>query len=181
MEQSKRSKPSGRRKASTTKKSNQLRAPSDKKKTLVEKEVELEKLDEAATGEQVIALRASGKTEAAIGKIVEWDQKKVHKFLMQPESLKGLTKAKKLLLEAVNSNLVRVGTQAADKLSELMHNSDPSICLNAAKVTLDAIGKLAMREGTVDRVSSGVALQVNIGGQEAQTIVTDELRKHHNR
>ena len=135
--------------------------------------MELEKQDEEATGEQIIALRASGKTELAIAKIVEWDQKKVHKFLMKPESLKDLTKAKKLLLEAVNSNLVRVGTQAADKLSELMHNSDPSICLNAAKVTLDAIGKLAMREGTVDRVASGVALQVNIGGNEAQTIVTD--------
>ena len=143
--------------------------------------MELEKQDEEATGEQIIALRASGKTEAAIAKIVEWDQKKVHKFLMKPESLKNLTQAKKLLLEAVNSNLVRVGTQAADKLSELMHNSDPSICLNAAKVTLDAIGKLAMREGTVDKVASGVALQVNIGGNEAQTIVTDELRKHHNR
>ena len=163
------------------KSSKKLQPPSDKKKTLVEKEVELEKEDEAATGEQIIALRASGKTEFAIGKIVEWDQKKVHKFLMKPESLKQLTTAKKLLLEAVNSNLVRVGTQAADKLSELMHNTDPSICLNAAKVTLDAIGKLAMREGTVDRVASGVALQVNIGGQEAQTIVTDELRKHHNR
>ena len=178
MEQSKRSKPSERRKASTSRKSASS-PPSGKK--LIEKEVELEKLDEAATGEQVIALRASGKTEAAIGKIVEWDQKKVHKFLMKPESLKQLTTAKKLLLEAVNSNLVRVGTQAADKLSELMQNTDPSICLNAAKVTLDAIGKLAMREGTVDRVASGVALQVNIGGQEAQTIVTDELRKHHNR
>ncbi len=178
MGRSKRSKPSERRKASTSIKSTKP-PPSGKK--LIEEEVELEKLDEAATGEQVIALRASGKTESAIGKIVEWDQKKVHNFLMQPESLKQLTKAKKLLLEAVNSNLVRVGTQAADKLSELMHNSDPSICLNAAKVTLDAIGKLAMREGTVDRVSSGVALQVNIGGQEAQTIVTDELRKHHNR
>jgi len=178
MEQSKRSKPSERRKASTSRKSANS-PPSGKK--LIEKEVELEKLDEAATGEQVIALRASGKTEAAIGKIVEWDQKKVHKFLMKPESLKQLTTAKKLLLEAVNSNLVRVGTQAADKLSELMQNTDPSICLNAAKVTLDAIGKLAMREGTVDRVASGVALQVNIGGQEAQTIVTDELRKHHNR
>lgn len=178
MEQSKRSKPSGRRKASTSR--NSPKSPPSGKK-LIEKEVELEKLDEAATGEQIIALRASGKTESAIGKIVEWDQKKVHKFLMKPESLKGLTTAKKLLLEAVNSNLVRVGTQAADKLSELMHNTDPSICLNAAKVTLDAIGKLAMREGTVDRVASGVALQVNIGGQEAQTIVTDELRKHHNR
>ena len=161
MAQSKRSKPSGRRKASTSRSS--VKSPPSSEK-LIEKEVELEKLD-----------------EAAIGKIVEWDQKKVHKFLMKPESLKGLTKAKKLLLEAVNSNLVRVGTQAADKLSELMHNSDPSICLNAAKVTLDAIGKLAMREGTVDRVASGVALQVNIGGNEAQTIVTDELRKHHNR
>ena len=178
MGQSKRSKPSGRRKASTSR-SSPKSPPSGKK--LIEKEVELEKLDEAATGEQIIALRASGKTEAAIGKIVEWDQKKVHKFLMKPESLKELTKAKKLLLEAVNSNLVRVGTQAADKLSELMHNSDPSICLNAAKVTLDAIGKLAMREGTVDKVAAGVALQVNIGGNEAQTIVTDELRKHHNR
>ena len=178
MGQSKRSKPSGRQKASTSR-SSPKSPPSGKK--LIEKEVELEKLDEAATGEQIIALRASGKTEAAIGKIVEWDQKKVHKFLMKPESLKELTKAKKLLLEAVNSNLVRVGTQAADKLSELMHNSDPSICLNAAKVTLDAIGKLAMREGTVDKVASGVALQVNIGGNEAQTIVTDELRKHHNR
>ena len=178
MAQSKRSKPSGRQKASTSR-SSPSSPPSGKK--LIEKEVELEKLDEAATGEQIIALRASGKTEAAIGKIVEWDQKKVHKFLMQPESLKQLTTAKKLLLEAVNSNLVRVGTQAADKLSELMHNSDPSICLNAAKVTLDAIGKLAMREGTVDKVASGVALQVNIGGNEAQTIVTDELRKHHNR
>jgi len=178
MGQSKRSKPSGRRKASTSR-SSPKSPPSGKK--LIEKEVELEKLDEAATGEQVIALRASGKTESAIGKIVEWDQKKVHKFLMKPESLKELTTAKKLLLEAVNSNLVRVGTQAADKLSELMQNTDPSICLNAAKVTLDAIGKLAMREGTVDRVASGVALQVNIGGQEAQTIVTDELRKHHNR
>ena len=178
MAQSKRSKPSGRQKASTSR-SSPKSPPSGKK--LIEKEVELEKLDEAATGEQIIALRASGKTEAAIGKIVEWDQKKVHKFLMKPESLKELTKAKKLLLEAVNSNLVRVGTQAADKLSELMHNSDPSICLNAAKVTLDAIGKLAMREGTVDKVASGVALQVNIGGNEAQTIVTDELRKHHNR
>ena len=178
MAQSKRSKPSGRRKASTSR-SSPKSPPSGKK--LIEEEVELEKLDEAATGEQIIALRASGKTEAAIGKIVEWDQKKVHKFLMKPESLKDLTKAKKLLLEAVNSNLVRVGTQAADKLSELMHNSDPSICLNAAKVTLDAIGKLAMREGTVDKVASGVALQVNIGGNEAQTIVTDELRKHHNR
>ena len=178
MGQSKRSKPSGRQKASTSR-SSPKSPPSGKK--LIEKEVELEKLDEAATGEQIIALRASGKTEAAIGKIVEWDQKKVHKFLMKPESLKELTKAKKLLLEAVNSNLVRVGTQAADKLSELMHNSDPSICLNAAKVTLDAIGKLAMREGTVDKVASGVALQVNIGGNEAQTIVTDELRKHHTR
>ena len=178
MAQSKRSKPSGRQKASTSR-SSPKSPPSGKK--LIEKEVELEKLDEAATGEQIIALRASGKPEAAIGKIVEWDQKKVHKFLMKPESLKELTKAKKLLLEAVNSNLVRVGTQAADKLSELMHNSDPSICLNAAKVTLDAIGKLAMREGTVDKVASGVALQVNIGGNEAQTIVTDELRKHHNR
>jgi len=178
MGQSKRSKPSGRRKASTSIKSTKP-PPSGKK--LIEKEVELEKADEEATGEQIIALRASGKTEAAIGKIVEWDQKKVHKFLMKAESLKQLTTAKKLLLEAVNSNLVRIGTQASDKLSELMHNTDPSICLNAAKVTLDAIGKLAMREGTVDRVASGVALQVNIGGQEAQTIVTDELRKHHNR
>ena len=178
MAQSKRSKPSGRQKASTSR-SSPKSPPSGKK--LIEQEAKLEELDEAATGEQVIALRASGKTEAAIGKIVEWDQKKVHKFLMKPESLKELTKAKKLLLEAVNSNLVRVGTQAADKLSELMHNSDPSICLNAAKVTLDAIGKLAMREGTVDKVASGVALQVNIGGNEAQTIVTDELRKHHNR
>ena len=178
MERSKRSKPSGRRKASTSK-SSPSSPPSGKK--LIEEEVKLEKEDEASTGEQIIALRASGKTEVTIAGIVKWDQKKVHKFLMQPDSLKQLTKAKKLLLEAVNSNLVRVGTQAADKLSELMHNSDPSICLNAAKVTLDAIGKLAMREGTVDRVSSGVALQVNIGGQEAQTIVTDELRKHHNR
>ena len=178
MGQSKRSKPSGRQKASTSR--NSPKPPPSGKK-LIEEEGKLEKLDEAATGEQIIALRASGKTEAAIGKIVEWDQKKVHTFLMQPERLKELTKAKKLLLEAVNSNLVRVGTQAADKLSELMHNSDPSICLNAAKVTLDAIGKLAMSEGTVDKVASGVALQVNIGGNEAQTIVTDELRKHHNR
>ena len=178
MAQSKRSKPSGRRKASTSKSCTKS-PPSGKK--LIEEEVKLEKEDEAATGEQIIALRASGKTEVTIAGIVKWDQKKVHKFLMQPESLKQLTKAKKLLLEAVNSNLIRVGTQAADKLSELMHNSDPSICLNAAKVTLDAIGKLAMREGTVDRVASGVALQVNIGGNEAQTLVTDELRKHHNR
>ena len=178
MAQSKRSKPSGRRKVSTSKSSPKSR-PSGKK--LIEEEIALEKEDEQATGEQIIALRASGKTEVTIAGIVKWDQKKVHKFLMQPESLKQLTKAKKLLLEAVNSNLVRVGTQAADKLSELMHNSDPSICLNAAKVTLDAIGKLAMREGTVDKVASGVALQVNIGGNEAQTIVTDELRKHHNR
>ena len=95
MAQSKRSKPSGRQKASTSR-SSPKSPPSGKK--LIEQEAKLEELDEAATGEQVIALRASGKTEAAIGKIVEWDQKKVHKFLMKPESLKELTKAKSFSL-----------------------------------------------------------------------------------
>lgn len=150
---------------------------------IAKEEVELAKADLEATEFQVIAFSAAGKTTRQVAKAVGWDQKKVVNFLNVPENMKKLATAKSALLDAVSGCLIDVGRKATATLSDLMEDKDPSVALNAAKVTLENIIKLTgigdKRGG--DSSGPGIALQVNIGGSEAKAVVADELRKHHNR
>ena len=138
-------------------------------------------MDEEAIEYQVIALTAAGKNTREVGKSTGWDQKKVVKFLGIPENRKKVNGAKKALLDAVSATLVTVGKKAAMRLSTLMDDKDPSVALNAAKITLENILKVSSAAGGQPRDNSPVALQVNIGNQEATKIVSSELRKYNNR
>ena len=150
------------------------------RQSIAEEEVALAKLDDEATEFQLIALSAAGKTTREIGKSIGWDQKKVVKFLGIPENRKKVNGAKKALLEAVNATLVTTGKKAATKLAALMDDKDPSVALNAAKITLDNIARITAGVAP-SKEGAAVALQVNIGNQEATKIVSSELRKYHNR
>lgn len=152
------------------------------KQSIANEELALAALDDEGTEFQVIALTASGKTTREVSKTTGWDQKKVVKFLGIPENRKKINTAKKALLEAVNSSLITVGKKAATTLFQLMDDKDPSVALNAAKITLDNITKITVAsQGGGGREAAPLALQVNIGSQEATKIVSGELRKYHNR
>lgn len=151
------------------------------KQSIAKEEIALAKLNDEATDFQVIALSAAGRTTRQIATTTGWDQKKVVNFLGVPENRKKVNGAKKALLEAVNCTLVNTGRKAASTLAALMDDKDPSVALNAAKITLDNIVKITAGVAPVNKEGGAVALQVNIGNQEATKIVSSELRKYHNR
>lgn len=151
------------------------------RQSIAKEEIALAKLEDEATEFQIIGLSAAGKTTREIGKSTGWDQKKVVKFLGVPENAKKVAGAKKALLEAVNATLITTGKKAATKLAFLMDDKDPSVALNAAKITLDNIAKITAGLSPSNKEGGSVALQVNIGNQEATKIVSSELRKYHNR
>ena len=149
--------------------------------SISKEEISLAKEDAEAIEYQVVALTAAGKTTREVAKIVSWDQKRVVSFLGIPENMKKVTASKKALLEAVNGSLVHCGKKAAATLFQLMDDKDPSVALNAAKITFDNIIKISGVGTPQDRGSAAVALQVNIGSKEATKVVNSELRKYHNR
>ena len=149
--------------------------------SISKEELTLAREDDEATEFQVVALTAAGKTTREVARMVKWDQKKVVKFLGVPENMKKVNTSKKALMEAVTSSLVHCGKKAAATLFQLMDDKDPSVALNAAKVTLDNIVKISGVGAPQEKGSASVALQVNIGSEEANRVVNNELRKYHNR
>jgi len=150
------------------------------RQSIAKEELVLAKLEDEALEFQIIGLSAAGKTTREIGKTTGWDQKKVVKFLGVPDNAKKVAGAKKALLSAVNATLVTTGKKAALRLASLMDDKDPSVALNAAKITLDNIARITAGAAPA-KEGAPVALQVNIGSQEATKIVSSELRKYHNR
>jgi len=150
------------------------------RQSIAKEELALAKLEDEALEFQIIGLSAAGKTTREIGKTTGWDQKKVVKFLGAPDNAKKVAGAKKALLSAVNATLVTTGKKAALRLASLMDDKDPSVALNAAKITLDNIARITAGAAPA-KEGAPVALQVNIGSQEATKIVSSELRKYHNR
>lgn len=130
--------------------------------------------------EQLIVLKASGRTNQEIADCLNKSSSWVSSHLDRPEILEKLSLATKAAHEAVQSRFMRLGRKSADTLEELLDHEDPEIRLRASKQVIDGIGTLNLGKDAIARLENRVptlALQVNFNSMKEQEVVIDELRK----